>query len=90
MEESAKWKAGHSREHVEPELQPAASWTEIGAACGVSRQRAQAIYKTALAKLLRGLNRHDISPETIRELLSREPPRPMEPDATSTRVHWMD
>lgn len=87
METKTKWKAGHSREFVE--LEPAASWTEIGAACGVSRQRAQAIYKTALAKLLRGLNRHDINAETLAELLAKEPEVTKEPDATSTRVNWV-
>ena len=86
METKAKWKDGHSRTL---DYEPAASWSEIGAACGVSRQRAHAIFNSAMDKLLRGLNRHDISPGTIRELLAEEPKPAKEPDATSTRVHWV-
>lgn len=79
-------KNGHSRKL---DYEPAASWAEIGEACGVSRQRAHQIFNGAMDKLLRGLNRHDINAETLVELLSKEPPRTVEPDAQSTRVHWL-
>ena len=86
METKAKWKDGHSRTL---DYEPAASWSEIGDALGVSRQRAHAIFNSAMDKLLRGLNRRDINRETLVELLSKEPPRTVEPDAQSTRVHWL-
>ena len=86
MTDRAKWKQGHSRTF---EYEPARSWSEIGSELGISRQRAQQAFKSGLDKLLRGLNRHDISPETIRELLAEEPQPAKEPDATSTRVHWV-
>ena len=86
METKAKWKDGHSRTL---DYEPAASWSEIGAACGVSRQRAHAIFNSAMDKLLRGLNRYDINSQTLAELLAKEPEVTKEPDATSTRVNWV-
>ena len=89
MTDKAEWKQGHSRTSG-LDYEPAMSWSEIGFHLGISRQRSQQAFKSGLEKLMRGLNRHDINVETIRELLSEEPTRTMEPDATSTRVHWMD
>ena len=69
-------------------LKPHATFEQIGAEIGVSKQRAKQIYESAMGKIVRGLNRHDISPETIHELLATEPRQAKEPDAAATRVHW--
>ena len=70
-------------------LKPHATFEQIGAEIGVSKQRAKQIYESAMGKIVRGLNRHDINERTIAFLLATETEVLKEPDAPSARVHAM-
>ena len=72
------------------DIEPAMSWAEIADELDLnSREHARIIAQRAITKIKRALRgRHDISPETIRELLATEPRQTKEPDAAATRVHW--